>query len=140
MTYCTSFSRSAYKYFVTTYKGSETAAQVWKSLSNKEKQKYDDELMQKKRQYIMDFEKFLNSLSKTELEEYSKLRKEAAKQKSEEEEDEDEEEEDEESEVRMSIVIFTTIQCIFVFLMFRNQLVVTQNRNKSAINFCTCII
>lgn len=105
------FFSSAYKYFLTIYKGSDPPAQKWKSLSSKEKQKYDDELMQKKRQYITDFEAFLNSLSKSELEEYSKLRKKQKQDQDdddeEEDEDEDEEEDDEEDDTEVTNLIIS---------------------------------
>ncbi|XP_056645983.1 nucleolar transcription factor 1-A-like [Diorhabda sublineata] len=82
---------SPYRYFATLYKGEGSASQAWKGLSTDEKKKYEDELVDKKRAYILDFEKFLKSMTKEELEKYSNSRKKLNNQKHEEEDEEEEE-------------------------------------------------
>ncbi|XP_057656767.1 nucleolar transcription factor 1-A-like [Diorhabda carinulata] len=82
---------SPYRYFATLYKGEGSASQAWKELSAEEKKKYEDELVDKKRAYILDFEKFLKSMTKEELEKYSNSRKKLNNQKHEEEDEEEEE-------------------------------------------------
>ncbi|XP_044257723.1 nucleolar transcription factor 1-like [Tribolium madens] len=62
------------KYFATLYKGEDDPTQAWKLLSVEEKRKYEEELVKKKQAYIVEFEKFLKSLSKEELEEFSRSR------------------------------------------------------------------
>lgn len=56
------------------YKGEEDPIKAWKLLKSEEKRKYEEELVKKKQAYIIEFEKFLKSLSKEELEEFSKTR------------------------------------------------------------------
>ncbi|CAH0562429.1 unnamed protein product [Brassicogethes aeneus] len=97
--------RSAFKYFAQVYGGKEPAAQAWKKLPADEKEKFEEELIIKKREYIAAFEKFLKSLSKEELEAFSNSRNQVKQQtaadsddEEEEEEEEDEEEEEEEQE------------------------------------------
>jgi hypothetical protein len=66
--------RSACKYFATLYKGESDPVQAWKALNTEEKRKYEEELVKKKQAYIVEFEKFLKSLSKEELEAFSRSR------------------------------------------------------------------
>lgn len=68
---------SPFKYFCTVYTGEEPAAQAWKALSKEQKKEYEEQLIQKKKDYIRDFEKFLKSLSEEELEAFSKSRQRA---------------------------------------------------------------
>nr|XP_023013556.1 nucleolar transcription factor 1-A-like [Leptinotarsa decemlineata] len=82
---------SPFKYFVTQYKGSEPAANVWKTLTPAEKKVYEAELVKKKQAYILDFEKFLKSMTKDELEAFSSAR---SKVKQEQQENDDDDEED----------------------------------------------
>lgn len=87
---------SSFRYFAKLYKGEGSASQAWKALSAEEKKKYEDELVDKKRAYILDFEKFLKSMTKEQLENYSNSRKKLNDQKHEEEDEEDEETSDSE--------------------------------------------
>ncbi|XP_018571323.1 nucleolar transcription factor 1-A-like [Anoplophora glabripennis] len=80
---------SAFKYFTTLYDGEEPALQAWKALTLEQKKVYEDELVKKKQAYIVDFENFLKSLTKEELEAFSNSRR---KIKKEEPEDDDDEE------------------------------------------------
>ncbi|KAJ8926901.1 hypothetical protein NQ314_020753 [Rhamnusium bicolor] len=84
---------SAFKYFATLYTGEEPAAQAWKALSSEQKRIYEDELVKKKQAYIVDFEKFLKSLTKEELEAFSNSRRKIKQEPEGEEEAEDDEEE-----------------------------------------------
>ncbi|KAG5875219.1 Nucleolar transcription factor 1, partial [Gonioctena quinquepunctata] len=83
---------SPFKYFVTTYKGEEPAIKAWKALPQDERKQFEVELIKKKQMYIQEFEKFLKSMTKEELEEFSKAR---SKVKQEQQENEDEESSDE---------------------------------------------
>lgn len=69
------------------YDGEEPASQTWKTLSPEQKKVYEDELVKKKQAYIVDFENFLKSLSKEELEAFSNSRRRIKKEP----EDDDEE-------------------------------------------------
>ncbi|CAG9855115.1 unnamed protein product [Phyllotreta striolata] len=81
---------SPLKYFASLYKGDESVAKAWKALSADERKNYEDELTQKKKAYILDFEKFLKSMTKEELESFSNSRKKQNQNVSQEDEDEDE--------------------------------------------------
>ncbi|KAL3274365.1 hypothetical protein HHI36_015763 [Cryptolaemus montrouzieri] len=66
---------SAFRYFANTNSFDDKAAKkAWKKLSEEERNNYEKKLVEIKREYILEFEKFLNSLSKEELEEYSKTK------------------------------------------------------------------
>ncbi|CAH1377994.1 hypothetical protein MTP99_019375 [Tenebrio molitor] len=96
---------SACKYFATLYKGESDPVQAWKALNTEEKRKYEEELVKKKQAYIVEFEKFLKSLSKEELEAFSRSRQQQVQSDDEEssecssdsEGDDDDEDEDEEN-------------------------------------------
>lgn len=79
---------SALKYFTTLYDGGEPASQAWKALLPEQRKVYEDELVKKKQAYIVDFENFLKSLTKEELEAFSNSRR---RTKKESEDDDDEE-------------------------------------------------
>ncbi|XP_044759492.1 nucleolar transcription factor 1-A-like [Coccinella septempunctata] len=69
---------SAFSYFATSENidDRKVAKKEWKKLSDEEKNGYEKKLVEIKREYILQFEKFLNSLSKEELEEFSKTKQE----------------------------------------------------------------
>ncbi|KAK9888342.1 hypothetical protein WA026_000597 [Henosepilachna vigintioctopunctata] len=68
---------SAFRYFANIKKfDNKTAKKSWKKLPDEEKKEYEKKLVEIKRKYILEFEKFLNSLSKEELEQYSKTKQE----------------------------------------------------------------
>lgn len=67
---------SAIRYFANEFKyDPKTAKKKWKALSPEEREQYEKKLMKIKKDYILQFEKFLTSLSKTELVEYSNNKK-----------------------------------------------------------------
>lgn len=80
---------SPFKYFCSLYTGEEPVSQAWKALTKQQKKQYEEELIQKKKDYIRDFEKFLKSLSEEELEAFSKSRRRAKEEKVENEEEEE---------------------------------------------------
>ncbi|XP_076262307.1 uncharacterized protein LOC143197624 [Rhynchophorus ferrugineus] len=61
--------RSVYKYFAKNYEG-DNAKEAWKNLNGKEKKKYESELTALKDRYIKDFEAYLKSLTKEELDRF----------------------------------------------------------------------
>lgn len=69
---------SAFSYFASSKNidDRKVAKKEWKKLSDEEKKIYEKKLVEIKREYILQFEKFLNSLSKEELEEFSKTKQE----------------------------------------------------------------
>lgn len=89
---------SAMKYFATTYTGEEPVVQAWKALSKEQKVFYKEELDKKKKQYIEEFEKFLKSMTKEELAEFSLSRKRIKEQQEQENQSEEEDSDSEESE------------------------------------------
>lgn len=56
-----------YKYFLSVYDGREDPAHAWKNLDTTSKQMYIEELAEKRRKYIGEYERYLKSLSKEEL-------------------------------------------------------------------------
>ncbi|KAJ8981486.1 hypothetical protein NQ317_007012 [Molorchus minor] len=83
--------QSAYKYFASMYTGEEPVAQAWKVLTPEQKEVYEDDLVKKKRDYIANFEKFLKSLTKEELEAFSNSRSQSKKNVEDDDDEEDEE-------------------------------------------------
>lgn len=69
---------SAFRYFATSknLQDRKIAKKEWKKLSEEEQNMYEKKLVEIKREYILQFEKFLNSLSKDELEQFSKTKQE----------------------------------------------------------------
>ncbi|XP_060515784.1 nucleolar transcription factor 1-B-like [Cylas formicarius] len=89
--------RSLFKYFAKQYTGSEAVTEAWKNISAEQKANYKKELTEKKQHYITEFEKFLKSLTKEELEEFSRTRKQIVEDSDEDDPDSVEEEDSDDS-------------------------------------------
>ncbi|XP_044263332.1 nucleolar transcription factor 1-like [Tribolium madens] len=57
-----------YKFFLSVYKGKENPDMVWKAMTKKEKEILGEKLEEVRRKYIADYEVYLKSLSREELE------------------------------------------------------------------------
>ncbi|KAJ3647767.1 hypothetical protein Zmor_019628 [Zophobas morio] len=57
-----------FKYFLKVYTGDEDATTVWKKLTREEKQPYEQKLNEERQTYIKDYEAYLKTLSREELE------------------------------------------------------------------------
>ncbi|EFA06402.1 nucleolar transcription factor 1 [Tribolium castaneum] len=57
-----------YKFFLSVYKGKEKPETIWKAMTKKEKEVFATKLNELRRKYIADYELYLKSLSREELE------------------------------------------------------------------------
>lgn len=85
--------------FSQTYKGKKTANEAWSSLEKEEQKKYGAELDVLKKEYLVEFKKFLESLNKKQLKEFATMRKNQRSSDNDEADDDGEEESDDEDDV-----------------------------------------